>query len=124
MCTQLALSILDDWMNVHWNMLCETDQLKVRVDVLALLLNPPPTLAQSPSKALLSKLAVILCNVAERTFLQQWPGLLEDLVTNVWLNAAATHSPQREVCINTLEYLVTDCVDSDFNSAFALCPAP
>ena len=43
-CTQLALSILDDWMNVHWNMLCETDQLKVRVDVLALLLNPPQPL--------------------------------------------------------------------------------
>ena len=54
--------------------------------------------------------------MAERTFPQQWPSLLEDLVTNVWLNAAATHS-QREVCINTLEYLVTDCVDSDFNSA-------
>ena len=112
---QLAMSIYNDWLKIHWNVLSESNQSEVRVVTLRLLLEPPEVIRTTQSRAIRLKLASILCNLAERTFPQQWPTMLEDLVAKVWLNQAALNGP-REICIACLEFLVTDCVDSDFNS--------
>jgi len=106
---QLALSILDDWLKGWWNRIPEDAQMFIRSQCVTLLTSS----AVGASKGLRTKLAVILCNVACRQYPQQWPSFLDDVV-GLWVSTGLP--AQREICIMTLEFLVQDCVDGDFNS--------
>ena len=106
---QLALSILEEWMKIWWNRIQEEAQRYIREQVVALLTSP----AVAECRGMRTKLAVILSEIAQRQYPQQWPSFLDDIV-GLWVST--TIPEQREVCIMCLEYLVQDCVDADFNS--------
>jgi hypothetical protein len=106
----LALSILSDWMKDWWNKITENDQNVIKNNVVGLLTG---SLGSSNVKALRMKLAVIVANIAVRQFPQLWPSFLEDMVS-LW------RSPSfelQETAIMAIEFLSTDSINSDFNSA-------
>ena len=107
---QLALSILNDWMKTWWNNISEENQMHIRTNITGLLGNSTMV---AQSKGLRTKLAVTVCNIAERQYPQKWPTFLEDIV-GMWLQTQ--EAGQREICIMTLEFLVEDCIDGDFNN--------
>ena len=107
---QLALSIIDDWLKGWWNRIPEEAQLFIRQQCVKLLAST----ALGNSRGLRTKLAVILCNIAERQYPQQWPSFLDD-VLSLWENTS--QPAQREICVMTLEFLIQDCVDGDFNTS-------
>lgn len=107
---QLALSILDDWLKAWWNRIPEDAQRYIRDQCVTLLTSA----AVAASRGLRTKLAVILCNIACRQYPQQWPTFMDDVV-GLWVSTGLP--AQREICIMTLEFLVQDCVDGDFNTS-------
>lgn len=64
------------------------------------------------NKSIRTKLAKMVAEVAKRHYPSYWPSFIHDLV-GMWSQGI----PQKtEICLQVIEFVVEDCVDSDFNS--------
>jgi hypothetical protein len=106
----LAITILNDWIKIWWNKIPELDQYSVRKLAFDILSSP---LGSSSNKSIRTKIAGILTNLAQRQFPQYWPNLVEEFV-GIWSTSSSTHL--QEVLIMSLEFIITDCIDADFNN--------
>lgn len=105
----LSISILNDWIKLWWNKVSEAEQLSIRMLLINILGSP---LGVSKNKSIRTKLAVMLTNIAQRQFPQQWPTLIEEFIT-VWRTSPIE---RQEIIIMAIEFIITDCIDSDFNN--------
>lgn len=105
----LAISILNDWIKLWWNKITESEQLSIRQLLINILASP---LGVSKNKSIRTKLAVMLTNIAQRQFPQQWPTLIEEFIS-IWSNSP---TERQEIIIMAIEFIITDCIDSDFNN--------
>ena len=114
----LSLTILNDWLKIWWNKLSESEQSSIRNTVLMLLNGP---LSKSPVRVLLTKLAVMISNIAVRQFPQMWPTFLEDMVS-LCLASSTTPSSygEQEISIMAIEFTASDSIDNDYCSSLPL----
>lgn len=108
----LALSILNDWTKLWWVRVNANDRETIRLLSLELLSS---TLSEHPNKAIRTKLAVFLSTIAENMFPQYWPNMMQQLLS-MWM---AFPFSKQTVVLMTLETIIVDCIDADFNSALS-----
>ena len=108
---QLALTIFNDWIKIWWNKLEDNDKLAIKQHVLESLLLGG-TLPLATNKGVRTKVAVIVCNIAERMFPQYWPNMVQELL-QFWLQSDYS---RQGVVIATFDSTISDCIDSDFNN--------
>ena len=116
----LALTILSDWVKLWWNKINEGDQIIVKNSVLELLYG---TIGRSPVRGLRTKLAVMISNIAIRSFPQLWPSFLEDMAGVVLASAATgnnTTIEQKEVAFMVIEFTSADSIDTDYCAAIPI----
>jgi hypothetical protein len=104
----VALKLLEDWTLQWWNQLDVSAQRETRQSVVDLV-GVHPELFES-NRAVRSKLSKILAEIAKRQYPQEWPEFLE-IIIQIW----SASDGKAEIAIMTLEFLIEDCLDSDFN---------
>jgi hypothetical protein len=120
----LSLTVLGDWVKIWWNKIGEGDQAVVKKSVLELLHGP---IGRSPVRGLRTKLAVMLSNIAVRSFPQLWPSFLDDMArvvagTSDPTNGAAatTTVAQKEIAFMAIEFTSADSIDNDYCAAIPI----
>ena len=117
----MALSILHDWIRIWWNRLTSDEERNTaRSAVLSLLqhevLVGPAASAMMPSgiaRSVRIKLSVCITSIAERQFPQLWPTFVEDMM-GLWRSSPLEI---QEVVVNSIETMVVNCLDNDFNNS-------
>jgi len=61
------------------------------------------------------KIAVLLSSIAERTYPQLWPTMVDDFI-QTWIHSTL---PRQEVVVMCLEYVLTDSIDIDYGSVLS-----
>ena len=117
----LALTIFNDWLNIWWNRISESDQIVVRHNVLRLLSG---NIGNATFRGLHTKLAGIISNIATRSFPQLWPTFIDDMISILSENNANKYDPlkiqQKELIIMTIEFTAADSIDTDYCSTTPL----
>ena len=115
----LSLTVLSDWVKIWWNKVNEGDQTIVKKSVLELLHGP---IGRSPVRGLRTKLAVMLSNIAVRSFPQQWPSFLDDMARVVagTSDAATVTVEQKEIAFMAIEFTSADSIDTDYCTAIPI----
>eukprot|EP01041_Mallomonas_annulata_P004813 gene4813-9600_t len=98
-----CLKVLEDWIFLWWNKVDANEQGRMRAGILNLLQNVDHF---KESRAIRTKIAKLVSEVGKRQFPQHWPSFIEDLVS-FWNTGPESKS----------EYLVEDCIDTDFNTS-------
>ncbi len=105
----LALSILHDWMKQWWNTINQQDQYQIR-QIGSQLLSQSTDMIHSVSYC--NKLAALLADLVERQYPQYWPSFISD-VKLIWMQGPAF---KQEIILKTMQFVLEDCTDSDFNT--------
>lgn len=111
----LSLTILNDWLKIWWNKIDGTKQDMIRNSAIMLLKG---SVSKSLVKALWTKLAVIISNIAVRQFPQAWPSFLDDMVS-VCISTTGSlllPSSEQEIAIMAIEFTASDSIDTDYCS--------
>ncbi len=106
----LAITILNDWIKIWWNKISEQDQYGVRKAIFDIVASP---LGMSTNKSIRTKIAVMITNLAQRQFPNNWPNFVDEFVS-IWSSTASTSL--QDIVVMTFEFLIVDCIDSDFNN--------
>jgi hypothetical protein len=106
----MALSILQEWMKIWWKDLSGIERYNVRCLILNLIAGPR---GESVSKALRTKIAVLLASVGLKQFPHDWVSLVEELI-KLWEQSG---TKQQEIVLCSLDFIIIDCIDNDFNSS-------
>ena len=105
----LSLTLLCDWIKQTWNNLSESDQTALRLHLFQLINSD---IGLSGLKAIRTKLALLITIIAERSYPQLWDSFLSDMV-GLWVSSPMQ---RQEIVIISLENLLIDCTDVDFNN--------
>ena len=106
-----SLKVLEDWTFAFWKQFPYEEQVQIRTSYMEMLTNNMSMFQSDRSMRI--KLAKILAEIAKRQYPQYWDTFIHD-ICGLWGQDIQCRS---EVCIMTLEFLVEDCVNSDFNSS-------
>ena len=125
--TQLVFSLLSDWLQTWWNKFTTEDHIYIRTTIIQQLIisasstittsitqNQPSQHILLKSKAIRNKIAYILANIAKRQYPQNWSTFITDIV-ELWTNLSIFEI--QEIFINTIDNLLTDCINPDYASA-------
>ena len=113
----LSLTILSDWVKMWWNKINESDQTIVKNSVLTLLHG---AIGRSPMRGLRTKLAVMISNIAVRSFPQLWSSFLEDMAGIVLSAGTSNTIEQKEIAFMAIEFTSADAIDSDYCAAIPI----
>ena len=113
----LSLTILSDWVKMWWNKINESDQTIVKNSVLTLLHG---AIGRSPMRGLRTKLAVMISNIAVRSFPQLWSSFLEDMAGIVLSTGTSNTIEQKEIAFMAIEFTSADAIDSDYCAAIPI----
>ena len=113
----LSLTILSDWVKMWWNKINESDQTIVKNSVLTLLHG---AIGRSPMRGLRTKLAVMISNIAVRSFPQLWSSFLEDMAGIVLTTGTSNTIEQKEIAFMAIEFTSADAIDSDYCAAIPI----
>jgi hypothetical protein len=102
----LSLTLLHDWMINFWNYLSVDEQVSFRQTIVTLVFKA------GMSKGFRTKLASVISNIAVRQFPQQWENFIQEMLTTLTTNPADIE----ELVIQTLDFTVTDCIDSSLSA--------
>lgn len=105
----LALSIFHDWMKQWWNKINQEQQYHIR-QISSQLLSQSTDMIHGSSYC--NKLAALLADLVERQYPQYWPSFIVD-VKQIWLQGPAF---KQEIILKTMQFVLEDCTDSDFNT--------
>ncbi|RLN88867.1 hypothetical protein BBJ28_00007309 [Nothophytophthora sp. Chile5] len=107
-----ALHVLEHFVLTRWRSLPLEDQIRIRSELVELLLRTNGATEDEPGFVREKKVA-LLAQIAKRQFPQRWPELMPELL-QIWGSGA----PQQvELVLMILRSLAEDCVSSSFNTS-------